>query len=335
MPQKILITGGTGYIGAHTTLKLLEEDFDVVVLDNLSNSSSSVLHKIETLCGRTPTFILGDVRDAQLLKSIFAEHSINAVVHLAGVKAIGESVRQPLTYYDNNVAGSITLCKAMANAEVHRLIFSSSATVYGATVKLPIKEDAPTNSPTNPYGRSKAMVEDVLNDLAASDSCWRIAILRYFNPAGAHESGLLGEAPSVCPNNLVPIISKVALGELEHVSIFGNDYPTHDGTGVRDYVHVADLASAHKKALQALDSRSGVNIWNLGTGTSHSVLDVIRAFEQVSGRQIHYQFAERRSGDVAECWTDPSKAWAELGWQAESNLQEIVRSAWHWQQLTP
>lgn len=335
MLQKLLITGGAGYIGSHLALALLQAGFEVVVLDNLSNSSCKVFDRISDICGRSPKFVLGDVRNMSLLASVFSEHSIGAVVHLAGVKAVGESWKQPISYYENNVVGSITLCKAMAHANVYKMVFSSSATVYGVPDRLPISENTLGTPPLSPYGRTKAMVEDLLRDLAASDPRWRIAILRYFNPAGAHESGLLGESPSAFPSNLVAFMSRVAHGEFEHLSIFGNDYPTHDGTGVRDYVHVADIADAHIKALLAIDSRPGVHAWNLGAGTGHSVLDIIRAFELVSERQIPYRFAKRRSGDVAECWTDPTKALIDLGWKAERNIYEILRSAWRWHMRNP
>ncbi|AWM91323.1 UDP-glucose 4-epimerase GalE [Pseudomonas sp. 31-12] len=333
--MKILVTGGTGYIGSHTTLALLEAGFDVVVLDNLCNSSDASLHAIEAICGKTPLMIRGDVCDRALLDRIFQEHCIDAVLHFAGLKAVGESVRKPLEYYEANVCGSITLCQAMSAAGVFRLVFSSSATVYGAPEQMPIHEDFPTGTPTNPYGQSKLFIENVLQDLCAAEPRWSIALLRYFNPIGAHASGHMGEDPNGIPNNLVPYISQVAVGSLQELSIFGDDYPTVDGTGVRDYIHVVDLADGHLKALQSISSCTGINIWNLGTGDGYSVLEVLRAFEQASGRPVPYRVMPRRSGDVAECWADPSKAAKELGWKATRSLQEMMADTWRWQSNHP
>lgn len=333
--MKILVTGGTGYIGSHTTLALLEAGFDVVVLDNLCNSSDASLHAIEAICGKSASMIRGDVCDRALLDRIFQEHSIDAVLHFAGLKAVGESVRKPLEYYEANVCGSITLCQAMSAAGVFRLVFSSSATVYGAPEQMPIREDFPTGTPTNPYGQSKLFIENVLQDLCAAEPRWSIALLRYFNPIGAHASGHMGEDPSGIPNNLVPYISQVAVGSLQELSIFGDDYPTVDGTGVRDYIHVVDLADGHLKALQSIATRTGINIWNLGTGDGYSVLEVLRAFEQASGRPVPYRVMPRRSGDIAECWADPSKAANELGWKATRNLQEMMTDTWRWQSNHP
>ena len=335
MTEKILVTGGAGYIGSHTTLALLEAGFEVVVLDNLCNSSAESLRRVEQICGKAPLFVQGDIRDRALLDELFAAHSITAVLHFAGLKAVGESVRKPLDYYANNVAGSVNLCQAMAAAGVFRLVFSSSATVYGEPTQMPIGEDLPTGVPTNPYGRSKLMVEELLQDLAASDPRWSIALLRYFNPVGAHASGLIGEDPNGIPNNLLPYISQVAIGSLKQLSVFGDDYPTADGTGVRDYIHVLDLADGHLKALQAIGRQAGVNIWNLGTGTGYSVLQMIRAFEQASGQPVPYQVVERRPGDIAECWADPSKAARELGWQAERGLAAMMADTWRWQSGNP
>jgi UDP-glucose 4-epimerase len=333
--MKILVTGGAGYIGSHTTLALLEAGYEVVVLDNLCNSSAESLHRVERICGKAPIFVQGDIRDRALLDDIFANYRIEAVLHFAGLKAVGESVREPLSYYENNVAGSITLCQAMAAAGVFRLVFSSSATVYGEPAQMPISEDCPTGIPTNPYGRSKLMVEDVLRDLAVADSRWSIALLRYFNPVGAHESGLIGEDPNGIPNNLLPYVAQVAIGKLKELAVFGNDYPTVDGTGVRDYIHVVDLADGHLKALQRISSQPGLNVWNLGTGKGYSVLEMVQAFEQVSGRPVPYRIANRRSGDIAECWANPHKAEHELGWKAGRDLQMMMEDAWRWQSLNP
>ena len=335
MTEKILVTGGAGYIGSHTTLALLEAGFEVVVLDNLCNSSAESLRRIEGICGKAPIFVEGDIRDRALLDELFASQRISAVLHFAGFKAVGESVREPLAYYENNVAGSVTLCQAMAAAGVCRLVFSSSATVYGEPEQMPIREDFPTGVPTNPYGRSKLMVEEILRDLAVSDPRWSIALLRYFNPVGAHPSGLIGEDPNGVPNNLLPYISQVAIGKLRELSVFGNDYATQDGTGVRDYIHVVDLADGHLKALQAITAQSGVNVWNLGTGIGCSVLEMIRAFEKASGRQIPYRIVPRRPGDIAECWADPSKAASELGWRAERDLSAMMQDTWRWQSSNP
>lgn len=335
MTETILVTGGAGYIGSHTTLALLEAGFEVVVLDNLCNSSAESLRRIERICGKAPVFVEGDIRDPALLDELFATYPISAVLHFAGLKAVGESVQKPLEYYENNIAGSVALCQAMARANVFRLVFSSSATVYGEPDRMPIREDFPTGVPTNPYGRSKLMVEEILRDLAASDPRWSIALLRYFNPVGAHESGLIGEDPNGIPNNLLPYISQVAIGKLRQLSVFGDDYPTRDGTGVRDYIHVVDLADGHLKALQAISAQSGVHVWNLGTGTGYSVLEMIRAFEEASGQPVPYQVVARRPGDIAECWSDPAKAERELGWKAERGLQEMMADAWRWQSTNP
>ena len=335
MTETILVTGGAGYIGSHTTLTLLEAGYDVVVLDNLCNSSAESLHRVSRLTGKTPLFIEGDIRDAALLDELFARHPITAVLHFAGLKAVGESVSEPLRYYENNVAGSVTLCQAMARAGVFRLVFSSSATVYGEPTRMPIREDFPTGVPTNPYGRSKLMVEELLKDLALSEPRWSIAALRYFNPVGAHASGLIGEDPKGIPNNLLPYISQVAIGKLKQLAVFGNDYPTVDGTGVRDYIHVVDLAEGHLKALQAMGSRSGVHVWNLGTGIGYSVLQMIAAFEAANGVSIPYRQVERRTGDIAECWADASKAAEELGWHARRGLADMMADTWRWQSGNP
>ena len=335
MTEKILVTGGAGYIGSHTTLALLDAGFEVVVLDNLCNSSAESLRRVERICGKAPLFVEGDIRDRALLDRLFAEHRIAAVLHFAGLKAVGESVRAPLSYYENNVAGTLSLCQAMAAAGVFRLVFSSSATVYGEPAQMPISEDFPTGTPTNPYGRSKLMVEEVLADLARSDPHWSIALLRYFNPVGAHESGLLGEDPNGIPNNLLPYIAQVAVGKLSELAVFGGDYPTRDGTGIRDYIHVVDLADGHLKALQTISASSGVHVWNLGTGKGYSVLEMLRAFEQACGRSLPYRVAPRRPGDIAECWADPGKAERELGWKAERGLAAMMTDTWRWQSENP
>ncbi|WP_298012628.1 UDP-glucose 4-epimerase GalE [uncultured Castellaniella sp.] len=331
----LLITGGAGYIGSHTVLEFLSTGQDVLVLDNLSNSSRESLARVAALTGRTPGFVQGDVRDRALLDRLFEQHAISGVVHFAGLKAVGESVRDPLRYYDNNVGGTLTLCRAMAAAGVHRLVFSSSATVYGDPTVMPITEDCPTGRPANPYGRSKLMVEQLLQDLAAADPRWSIALLRYFNPVGAHASGRIGEDPHGIPNNLLPYISQVAVGRLERVSVFGHDYPTPDGTGVRDYIHVVDLALGHLAALSYLRRHPGAHVWNLGTGAGYSVLDMIRAFETACGRPIPYALAPRRPGDVAACWSDPAKARRDLGWQAQRGLEQMMADTWRWQSGNP
>ncbi|WP_077044433.1 UDP-glucose 4-epimerase GalE [Pseudomonas sp. KK4] len=333
--MKILVTGGAGYIGSHTTLALLEAGYEVVVLDNLCNSSDASLHAVEAICGKSALMIHGDVCDRALLDRVFQQHAIDAVLHFAGLKAVGESVRKPLEYYETNVSGSITLCQAMAAAGVFRLVFSSSATVYGEPQQMPIREDFPTGSPTNPYGQSKLIVENVLRDLCLAEPRWSIALLRYFNPIGAHHSGHLGEDPNGIPNNLVPYISQVAVGSLPELSIFGDDYPTVDGTGVRDYIHVVDLADGHLKALQSISDRSGIHTWNLGTGDGYSVMQVLRAFEQACGRPVPFRVMPRRSGDIAESWADPSKAARELGWKATRNLQQMMTDTWRWQSNHP
>ncbi len=335
MKQSILVTGGAGYIGSHTTLALLEAGHEVIVLDNLANSSLESLRRVESICAKAPTFIEGDIRDRALLDSIFSRYSIAAVLHFAGLKAVGESVQQPLAYYENNVSGSVVLFQAMAAAGVFNLVFSSSATVYGEPKQMPISEKCPTGIPTNPYGRSKLMVEEILRDLSISEPRWSIALLRYFNPVGAHRSGLIGEDPNGIPNNLLPYISQVAVGKLQQLSVYGDDYPTIDGTGVRDYIHVVDLADGHLKALDAIAKSQGVHIWNLGTGQGYSVLQMIAAFEQAAKVVVPYKIVDRRSGDIAECWADPSKAATELGWKALHSLDDMMRDTWRWQQSNP
>ncbi|MGB7816893.1 MAG: UDP-glucose 4-epimerase GalE [Methylotenera sp.] len=332
--MSILVTGGAGYIGSHTCLELLNVGFDVIVLDNFSNSKMESLKRVEKLAGRPLLFKLGDVRDRTCLRELFSQHDISAVIHFAGHKAVGESVRMPLTYYDNNVSGSIALAEVMAEAGVKNIVFSSSATVYDTPGDRQIKEDFPLG-PINPYGRSKLMVEQVYRDLAASDSQWRIAILRYFNPVGAHESGMIGEDPNGIPSNLMPYISQVAVGRLAELSVFGADYPTIDGTGVRDYIHVVDLALGHLAALHALDSHPGLMTVNLGTGKGCSVLELVREFERASGKVVPYRIVERREGDVATCYADPSLAESLLGWRANLDIYAMCRDAWRWQSKNP
>jgi UDP-glucose 4-epimerase len=330
MPN-ILVTGGAGYIGSHTCVELLGAGFDLVVIDNLSNSKRAVLGRVEKIAGRAPVFLEVDIRDRGGLRDVFRAHGIDAVIHFAGLKAVGESVAQPLRYYDNNVSGGIALFEVMAESNVKTLVFSSSATVYGDPSSVPIREDFPLSA-TNPYGRSKLAQEAILRDLARSDENWRIALLRYFNPVGAHESGMIGEDPNGIPNNLMPYITQVAIGRLPRLSVFGGDYPTPDGTGVRDYIHVVDLARGHLAALKALDGKPGLITANLGAGRGVSVLEMIRAFEQASGRPIPYRIVERRPGDVAQCYADASLAESLLGWRAELDLAAMCRDSWRWQE---
>lgn len=331
----ILVTGGAGYIGSHTLVELLNSGQQVLVLDNLSNASAESLKRVEAITGKTVPFVKGDIRDAALLDKLFAEHGIESVVHFAGLKAVGESVQKPLQYYDNNVNGTLVLVEAMRRAGVFKLVFSSSATVYGEPQQMPITEDFAVGGTTNPYGTSKLMVEQVLQDVAKSDARWSIALLRYFNPVGAHKSGQIGEDPNGIPNNLLPYISQVAVGRLKALSVFGDDYPTIDGTGVRDYIHVVDLALGHLKALARIAEHEGVSIYNLGTGQGYSVLEMVKAFEQASGKPVPFNIAPRRAGDIAECWADPAKALQELGWQAERGLEQMMQDAWRWQSLNP
>lgn len=334
MKKKILVTGGTGFIGSHTYIALLSAGYLPLVLDNLSNSNPLVLERLRSITKVQPEFIKGDVRDKLLLDKIFTEHNISAVIHFAGLKAVGESVKKPIDYYDNNVGGTLNLLAAMRQANVKTLIFSSSATVYGAPATVPIREDFP-RSATNPYGRSKIIIEDILEDLYYAESNWSIARLRYFNPIGAHESGLIGEDPQGVPNNLMPYIVRVAVGRLEHLNVFGGDYQTSDGTGVRDYIHVMDLAEGHVATLNYLNSKGGLFTVNLGTGHGVSVLEMINAFEQASGKPIPYKVISRRSGDIAECWADSTFAKQEMGWFAHRSLNEMCVDAWRWQSNNP
>ena len=333
--KKILVTGGAGYIGSHTVLALLRAGYQVSVIDNFCNSSPESLRRVSKIVGRSISCVHGDVRDVELLSKLFSENEFSAVFHFAGLKSVGDSIRNPLAYYDNNVGGTVQLCKAMADADVFKLVFSSSATVYGEPAEIPIRETCPLSVATNPYGRSKLMAEDTLRDLAKSDSRWKIALLRYFNPAGADRSGQIGEDPTGVPNNLLPYISQIAVGKLKMLRIFGNDYQTLDGTGVRDYIHVQDLASGHLKALAAIELTSGIKIWNLGTGQGYSVLQIVSVFEKISGKSIPFEFVPRRQGDIAECWADPTQAFLDLNWKAELGLTEMLSDAWRWQSKNP
>ncbi|UYM17466.1 UDP-glucose 4-epimerase GalE [Endozoicomonas euniceicola] len=332
--SKILVTGGAGYIGSHTCLELLNDNYDIVVLDNLTNSSEESLRRVQEITGKSLTFVNGDIRDRNLLNQLFSKHDFEAVIHFAGLKAVGESCEIPLDYYDNNVYGTVVLCEAMKAANVKRIVFSSSATVYGDPASLPIMEDFPLSA-TNPYGRSKLMVEDILRDLYLSDNEWSIALLRYFNPVGAHPSGMIGEDPNDIPNNLMPYVSQVAIGKLEKLRVFGNDYPTHDGTGVRDYIHVVDLSVGHVRAIEKLRTTKGATAWNLGVGKGYSVLDMVAAFEKASGKAVPYDITDRRAGDIAACYANPDKALNELGWKAEKVLEDMVSDAWRWQSQNP
>jgi len=329
--QNILVTGGAGYIGSHTCVELLAAGYNLVIIDNYSNSKPAVLDRIEKIAGTRPAFMEVDIRDRGALRDVFRQHAIDAVIHFAGLKAVGESVAQPLRYYDNNISGSVALFEVMAESGVKTLVFSSSATVYGDPKSVPIREDFPLSA-TNPYGRSKLMLEDILRDLARSDENWKISLLRYFNPVGAHKSGIIGEDPNGIPNNLMPYITQVAIGKLQQLSVYGDDYPTPDGTGVRDYIHVVDLARGHLAALKALEKSNGVMTVNLGTGQGYSVLDVVHAFEKASNRPVPYKIVARRPGDVAQCYADPSLAAELLGWRAERGLDDMCRDSWRWQQ---
>ena len=332
--MKILVTGGAGYIGSHTCLELLGNDYEVAVVDNLSNSKEESLKRVMQLAGKRLEFYKVDLLDRDSLNDVFEKNSFDAVVHFAGLKAVGESVYSPLSYYKNNVAGTIALCEAMIRHNIKNLIFSSSCTVYGNPYKLPITEDFPL-LPTNPYGRTKLIIEDILRDLHSADHTWNIVLLRYFNPVGAHQSGRIGEDPNGIPNNLFPFISQVAIGKLPFLSVFGDDYPTPDGTGIRDYIHITDLALGHLKALERLSSNPGVVTYNLGTGRGYSVLEIITAFEKAAGKRIPYRITGRRSGDISLAYADPSLAKKELGWRAERGLDEMCADSWKWQSNNP
>ena len=332
--MKILVTGGTGFIGSHTCVELLEAGNEVVILDNLYNSQADVVDKIQGITGKSVTFYEGDCCDEAILDSIFNEHKIDAAIHFAGYKAVGESVAKPLMYYENNLMSTLALCKVMAKHDCKRLVFSSSATVYGNPKSVPIEENFPLGPTTNPYGTTKLMIEQILKDLYVSDHSWNIALLRYFNPIGAHASGLLGESPNDIPNNLMPYIVKVANKELPYLHVYGNDYDTPDGTGVRDYIHVVDLAKGHVNAVNKVTEEIGVDAYNLGTGIGYSVLDVVNAFAKANGVEVPHKIDPRRPGDIAQCYASTDKALKELGWKAEKNLEEMCKDAWHFLQTT-
>lgn len=331
----ILVTGGAGYIGSHTVVELLSAGYEVVVIDNLSNSSEESLNRVEQIMGKSVKFYKGDIADAALLDKIFEQESIDSCIHFAGLKAVGESVQKPLEYYMNNISGSLVLFDCMRKHDVKNIIFSSSATVYGDPAFVPITEECPKGEITNPYGQTKGMLEQILSDIYAADNEWNIILLRYFNPIGAHESGLIGENPNGIPNNLMPYITQVAVGKLEQLGVFGNDYDTPDGTCIRDYIHVVDLADGHVKSVAKLNENPGLKIYNLGTGTGSSVLDVINAFEAATGVKIPYVFKPRRAGDVPVNYCDASRAKEELGWTAKKNLTDMCRDSWKWQSSNP
>ena len=332
--MEVLVTGGAGYIGSHTCVELLNNGHDVIIVDKLSNSKPEVINRIKELTGKDFKFYKADILNKKEIEQIFNENNIEAVIHFAGLKAVGESVELPLKYYYNNVTGTLVLCEVMQKHNVKKMVFSSSATVYGKPKTVPITEDFPLSA-TNPYGRTKLMIEEILRDIYISDNDWSIALLRYFNPIGAHESGRIGEDPNGIPNNLMPYITQVAIGKRERLNVFGDDYDTHDGTGVRDYIHVVDLAKGHLKALEKVMATKGVEAYNLGTGVGYSVLDVVRKFEKVTGKKIPYVITSRRPGDIDKCYADPTKAFKELGWKAEKTLEDMCRDAWNWQRNNP
>ena len=336
--MKILVTGGAGYIGSHTLVELMTAGHDVVVVDNLCNSSRKSLSRVARIVGRKPVFYKADIRDEKRLGAVLAKESpFDAAIHFAALKAVGESTQIPLKYYANNLGGTFTLLKLLGEHGCKNIVFSSSATVYGEPKSVPIREDFPTPGCTNPYGWTKLMMEQVFRDVQKADPSWNVVLLRYFNPIGAHESGLIGEDPAGIPNNLLPYVSQVAVGRLKELNVFGNDYPTPDGTGVRDYIHVVDLANGHLKAIEKLgrEPKLGLKIYNLGTGHGYSVLQIVKAFEKASGRPVPYRIRPRRAGDIAECWADPSLALRELGWKAERGIEEMCRDAWNWQRKNP
>ena len=333
--MKILVTGGAGYIGSHTCVELLESGYGVVVIDNLCNSNPKSLDRVKELTGKDVTFYEGDVRDEALLRKIFAEHEIGAVIHFAGLKAVGESVAQPWRYYDNNLNSTLVLTKVMGEVGCKKIIFSSSATVYSGDNEMPLRENSKTGNCTNPYGWTKYMCEQILRDIAFADPEWSVVLLRYFNPVGAHKSGKIGEHPNGIPNNLMPFISQTAIGKRHHLNVFGNDYDTHDGTGVRDYIHVVDLAKGHVAAIGYLMNNSGESVFNLGTGTGYSVLDMVKAFETANGIPVPYEIAPRRPGDLATCYADPAKSAEILGWKATKDQTDMCRDTWNWQSKNP
>lgn len=333
--MSILVTGGAGFIGSHTCVELLEAGYEVVVVDNLYNASRKSMDRIEQITGKKPTFYEADILDREALNKIFEKEQIDSVIHFAGLKAVGESVAKPIEYYYNNIAGTLVLCDVMRRHNVKNIVFSSSATVYGDPAFIPITEECPKGKITNPYGQTKGMLEQVLEDIYVSDPEWNVILLRYFNPIGAHKSGLIGEDPKGIPNNLVPYVAQVAIGKLECLGVFGDDYDTPDGTGVRDYIHVVDLAKGHVAAIRKLEEKKGVLIYNLGTGKGYSVLDVVHAFEKACGKKIPYAVKPRRPGDIATCYADPAKAKAELGWEAENGIEEMCADSWKWQSMNP
>lgn len=331
----ILVTGGAGYIGSHTVVELQSAGYDVVVLDNLSNASEKSLERVEKITGKPVTFYKADILDRDALNEVFEKESIDSCIHFAGLKAVGESVRKPLEYYENNIAGTLTLCKAMRENGCKNIIFSSSATVYGNPAFIPITEECPKGVCTNPYGWTKHMLEQILTDIHTADPEWNVILLRYFNPIGAHKSGLIGEDPKGIPNNLLPYVAQVAVGKLPCLGVFGDDYDTPDGTGVRDYIHVVDLAKGHVKAINKIKENPGVKIYNLGTGKGYSVLDVVKAFEKACGKKIPYEIKPRRAGDIATCYSDATLAKKELGWEAEYGIDEMCADSWRWQSMNP
>ena len=333
--MKILVTGGAGYIGSHTCVELIEAGYTPIVIDNLSNSNPEGLRRVGEITGKTVEFIEGDVRDEALLDEILTKHEISCAIHFAGLKAVGESVAKPLAYYQNNLDATLTLCKVMAKHDVKRIVFSSSATVYSGDNEMPLRETSKTGNCTNPYGWTKYMGEQILRDIAKADPAWSVVNLRYFNPVGAHASGKIGEHPNGIPNNLMPYISQTAIGRRDHLNVFGNDYPTHDGTGVRDYIHVVDLAKGHVAAIRYLMSHTGESVFNLGTGHGYSVLDMVNAFETANGVKVPYVITECRPGDLPACYADPSKSLEVLGWKAERDLVDMCRDTWNWQKHNP
>lgn len=334
--MKILVTGGAGFIGSHTCVELLNAGYEIVIVDNLYNSSEKSLDRVRELTGKDFSFYPYDIRDKENMRKVFEEHKIDACIHFAGLKAVGESVRKPLEYYDNNIGGTLALCEVMREYNCKKIVFSSSATVYGSSNISPLKEDMKTGGTTNPYGTTKYMIEIILEDFHKGDNDWAVTLLRYFNPIGAHKSGRIGENPNGIPNNLMPYITQVAIGKLPYLNVFGDDYNTHDGTGVRDYIHVVDLALGHVKAVEKiLKDEPKVNVYNLGTGNGYSVLDIVKAFEQASGQKIEYKIAPRRPGDLDVCYSDATKAFNELGWKAERGLLEMCEDSWRWQSNNP
>ena len=330
----ILVTGGAGYIGSHTVVLLIEAGYNVLIFDNFSNASKESIKRVEKIVGKSIPVVEGDIRNREDLKKVFENHTIDSVIHFAGLKAVGESVEKPLKYYDNNVTGTVTLCEVMSEYGCKSIVFSSSATVYGDPHTTPIKEDFPLSA-TNPYGRSKLFIEEILRDLYISDNTWKVILLRYFNPVGAHSSGTIGEDPNGIPNNLMPYITQTAVGKLSCLGVFGDDYDTHDGTGVRDYIHVVDLANGHLKAIEKIDGINEVLTVNLGTGKGYSVLDMVKAFEKASGKEVPYCIAPRRAGDIAKCYADPSYAKEVLGWEATKGIDEMCQDSWRWQEANP